>query len=371
MTGADAGRSRIFISYRHESTEHAVRHLAQDLGREFGEARVFLDVASIDPGADFIEVLEQGLRSCAAVLVVIGPGWLAAADPKGRRRLDDPDDWVRREVEASLGSIGVRVFPVLVDATPMPASSDLPVALHGLTRRQAFPLTARHWTNDLASLIAHLRRVPGLAPAPPPLPPPRASVAWQATRSWWDGGKLLRWLSRHALRVGSGMVAVGVLAAVLWIASGWRAQPPTLVTAKSDPPTAPVSLPTELPTEPTRAGIPPATALPVSALHGEWKAGAGLVDRKTNVALKLSFRFDLTGHGEAELQRDDKTTCRGAVSSRVDGGRLLIEGAKALSCSDGSSYASPRIECSDPAALEPQCYGSNPDGSRYSFVLSR
>ena len=158
-------RSRIFISYRREDAEHAVGRLAEDLRKYFPRDQVFQDIASIDPGADFVEALQQALDTCAAVLVVIGPRWLGVTDPQGRRRLDFPDDWVRHEVAESLRQPGVRVFPVLLDAN-MPSAESLPEDLKPLTRRQAFPLTVRHWPNDVARLVEFLRKVPGVATTP-------------------------------------------------------------------------------------------------------------------------------------------------------------------------------------------------------------
>jgi hypothetical protein len=102
------GRSRIFISYRRADSEQAASRLAEDLRRHFAPEQVFQDFASIDPGADFAEAVQRGLDTCAAVLVVIGPGWLDATDRQGRRRLDLPDDWVRHEVVESLKHPDVR-----------------------------------------------------------------------------------------------------------------------------------------------------------------------------------------------------------------------------------------------------------------------
>jgi formylglycine-generating enzyme required for sulfatase activity len=154
--------SRIFISYRREDSELAASRLAEDLRRHFASEQVFQDFASIDPGADFIDAVQRGLDTCAAVLVVIGSKWLNVVDRKGRRRLDVPGDWVRHEVAESLRRPGVRVFPVLLDHAEMPGLDDLPEDLQALTRRQAFPLTVRHWGKDVAELVEHLQRVPGL-----------------------------------------------------------------------------------------------------------------------------------------------------------------------------------------------------------------
>jgi len=154
--------SRIFISYRREDSELAASRLAEDLRRHFAPAQVFQDFASIDPGADFVDAVQRGLDTCVAVVVVIGSKWLNVVDRKGRRRLDVPDDWVRHEVAESLRRPGVRLFPVLLDHADMPGLDDLPEDLQALTRRQAFPLTVRHWGKDLAELVEHLQRVPGL-----------------------------------------------------------------------------------------------------------------------------------------------------------------------------------------------------------------
>lgn len=183
MTANNAPTSSIFISYRHDAdSELAASRLAEDLRRHFAREQVFQDFTSIDPGADFVEVLERGLEICAAVLVVIGPNWLGVVDDKGRRRLGLADDWVRREVAESLRRPGVRVFPVLLGDARMPGVDDLPEELHPLTRRQAFPLTVRHWAKDIEELVDYLRRVPGLEGAPVK-DTPRAEAARQEIQS--------------------------------------------------------------------------------------------------------------------------------------------------------------------------------------------
>jgi len=154
-------RSRIFINYRREDTEHLVGRLAERLRGEFGPAQIFEDAASIEPGVDFADALRHGLQTCAAVLVVIGPRWLTVAKGAPGPRLNDPDDWVAYEISESLKQPDVRVFPVLVDAT-MPNGDELPESVRPLIRRQAFVLTRHHWDADVATLIGHLRRVPGL-----------------------------------------------------------------------------------------------------------------------------------------------------------------------------------------------------------------
>ncbi len=163
-TASTATRSRIFISYRREDSEHVVGRLADDLRQRFGaDNQVFLDHSSIVPGSDFSDSLQQALAECAAVLVVIGPGWLGATDKRQRRRLELDDDWGRNEVAACLRDAAVRVFPVLVGGAEMPLADELPTPLRTLARRQALPLATRHWHPDVAALVRLLQQVPGLA----------------------------------------------------------------------------------------------------------------------------------------------------------------------------------------------------------------
>jgi hypothetical protein len=86
------------------------------------------------------------------LLAVIGDRWFAAADEDGRRRLDDPGDFVRLEIEAALAR-GVRVIPVLVDGARVPRPDQLPPSLAALARRQAVELSHARFSSDLSSLL--------------------------------------------------------------------------------------------------------------------------------------------------------------------------------------------------------------------------
>jgi hypothetical protein len=61
-----------------------------------------MDIDSIAYGDDFESTLQSKLEVCTAMLVLIGPSWLTMRDNNGTRRLDDPADYVRREIEAGL-----------------------------------------------------------------------------------------------------------------------------------------------------------------------------------------------------------------------------------------------------------------------------
>ena len=93
----------------------------------FGDKSVFMDESAIQPGQEFPQEIREAILGCRAMLVIIGPYWLAAGEAaSGTRRLDDPADWVRQEVEAGLARPEAAVIPVLTDGAKMPNKSHLP-----------------------------------------------------------------------------------------------------------------------------------------------------------------------------------------------------------------------------------------------------
>jgi hypothetical protein len=95
---------------------------------------VFRDVDALRPGQDFVEAIADRLGTCRACLVLIGRDWLNAADPSGRRRLDQEGDYVRQEIAAALARPDVAVIPVLVEGAAMPAAESLPESIRPLAR---------------------------------------------------------------------------------------------------------------------------------------------------------------------------------------------------------------------------------------------
>jgi hypothetical protein len=188
---------RIFISYRRDDSIGYAGRLQGDLSRRYSDEHVFRDI-EIPPGADFGEYITSLVDKCNIVLAVIGPRWLDARDREGQRRLDDPQDWVRLEIERALARDGVEVIPVLVDGAKLPPRDELPASLLGLRRRNAFELSDRRWDYDLEELGKHLDALlrgtsavrvrpaavattptPAAVPTPPPPPEPadRTSAA--------------------------------------------------------------------------------------------------------------------------------------------------------------------------------------------------
>jgi TIR domain/WD domain, G-beta repeat len=148
----------IFISYRRQESSHLAGRLYDRLAERFGEERVFMDVATIDLGVDFAEVITRAVGTCQVLLAVIGSQWVTVADADGRRRLKDPNDFVRLEIQAALER-DVRVIPILVEGAPMPRLRDLPRPLAGLARRNALTMRHESFPYDAERLLEAIERV--------------------------------------------------------------------------------------------------------------------------------------------------------------------------------------------------------------------
>lgn len=146
----------VFINYRGADSDSYGVLLYQHLVGHFGEDLVFVDCESIPAGADFVEELLGRVRSARVLLAVIGPRWLTAADPAtGQRLIDNPDDWIRRELREAFAA-GVRVIPVLTEQIMSPAEGDLPADIAMLSRCQYRRLRHHDSTADLARIVADL-----------------------------------------------------------------------------------------------------------------------------------------------------------------------------------------------------------------------
>jgi tetratricopeptide (TPR) repeat protein len=140
----------VFISYRRSDAPAHAGRLYDHLAARFGEANVFKDLDSMEPGADFVETIEDAIGRCDALVVVIGSGWDSS-------RLDDPRDWVRLEIANALER-GIRVVPVLVQGASIPLAADLPEDVRPLRRRHAVELSEGAWTVQVKALVGSLER---------------------------------------------------------------------------------------------------------------------------------------------------------------------------------------------------------------------
>ena len=153
----------IFLSYRRSDSVGAAGRLFDRLAEHFGADQVFRDIDSIEAGENFEERIRDALRLATAVLVVIGPRWLEARSQDGTRRIDDPSDYVRREIEMALSSDAAdAVVPVLVEGAALPMPESLPRSVKELALRNNWELSDRRWDNDTRDLIKHLEQRLGI-----------------------------------------------------------------------------------------------------------------------------------------------------------------------------------------------------------------
>ena len=148
---------RVFMSYRRDDTDFPAAWLYERLTSHLGREQVFKDVDSIELGDDFVAMITSAVGSCDALLALIGDRWLEMTNDTGQRRLDDPHDFVRLELEAALKR-KVRVIPILLGSASMPTADQLPASLSKLTRRQALQLTTARFEADIGRLLRVLDR---------------------------------------------------------------------------------------------------------------------------------------------------------------------------------------------------------------------
>jgi tetratricopeptide (TPR) repeat protein len=141
----------IFISYRRDDTEDVAGRISDFLADRFGHDRVFQDVEKIAPGVRWDQAIDTAIARSDVVLVIIGPKWSTIA-ANGTRRLDDPEDELRKEVATALARPGTRVMPVLVGGAALPSLDELPDDIKTLTRFQATTIRTERFRDDMADL---------------------------------------------------------------------------------------------------------------------------------------------------------------------------------------------------------------------------
>ena len=144
--------SGVFICYRREDSGGFAGRLHRDLTRAL-QCDVFIDIDSIKGGDDFVAAISNRMAHCSTLLILVGSKWLSATDRDGRRRLDDPNDFVRQEIEEGLRKPHLLVVPVLLDGAAFPDTKDLPDPIRPLARRNAIELTNKRWDYDVAELL--------------------------------------------------------------------------------------------------------------------------------------------------------------------------------------------------------------------------
>jgi hypothetical protein len=156
----------VFVSYRRGDSAGHTGRVVDSLVRHFGRSAIFQDVQSIEAGRRWDEVIRDSVGRCRVLVAIIGRDWLIA-DNDGRRRIDDPQDHLRREIVTALGR-NIPVIPVLVEGARMPTDAELPEDMKSLTQWQAHELSDSRWEYDAGRLMSVVERVAEITTAYPP-----------------------------------------------------------------------------------------------------------------------------------------------------------------------------------------------------------
>ena len=171
---------RIFISYRRDDEAGTAGRLYDHLVHfaKIPRDHIFKDVDNIVPGTNFVTTLTSEVVRCQVMLAIVGRRWINATDGSGRRRLDDPCDFVRIELEAALNR-GIPLIPLWVDGAQVPGPHDLPDSLSRIREQQGIEVRNASFDSDVRRLVKaiewHEARLPSPhedAGALPELPPP-------------------------------------------------------------------------------------------------------------------------------------------------------------------------------------------------------
>ena len=149
----------VFINYRRSDTVWPAQALSTALRAAFGDDRVFLDMRSVGAGDEFGQEIEDSLGRAAVLIVVIGERWLFVHDDVGRRRIDNGNDWVRREIRTGLSAPECTVIPVFVDGAALPRDpAALPDDIQSLLDRQGVHLRQDDPDAAIAALVERIER---------------------------------------------------------------------------------------------------------------------------------------------------------------------------------------------------------------------
>jgi hypothetical protein len=147
---------KVFLSYRRDDSAAYAGRIEDRLQRAFGRYLLFMDVDNVPLGVNFAKTLHDEVAKCEVLLAVIGRNWLSAQDDEGKRRLDNPDDFVRIEIATALRR-NIRVIPILLDGATVPKANELPEELKELALRNGLDVRHTSFHNDMNRLIRSLK----------------------------------------------------------------------------------------------------------------------------------------------------------------------------------------------------------------------
>jgi hypothetical protein len=153
--------AKVFISYRRDDSKWPALLIHERLKVIFGGNVLFFDVATLDPGDEFEERIMETLNQIDVLIAIIGTEWLTITQDSKKRRLDNPDDILRREIAIALKR-NIRVIPVLVDGATMPKEEELPDDLKPLAKRNECRINHMSFDYDMGKLVNSIGKTLGV-----------------------------------------------------------------------------------------------------------------------------------------------------------------------------------------------------------------
>jgi len=149
---------KIYISYRRFDAEGYAGRFYDMLVGHFGISSVFMDIDSIPLSSDFVSEIQREIKQYDVFLALIGPRWHSDIDEDGNRRIDNPNDFVRIELETAINN-GLRIVPILIQDAEMPHPNDLPSSLEKLFHFNAVIIRHDRFMSDVSKLIEAIESV--------------------------------------------------------------------------------------------------------------------------------------------------------------------------------------------------------------------
>jgi TIR domain-containing protein len=145
----------IFISYRRQDSKDAATYLRALLSRQFGAEKIFRDLDSLKPGADFPSLISSTISAARVFIPIIGKTWLSVTGPDGKPRIFAKYDLVRTEIESAL-RLGIDVIPVYLDGVKPLQSKELPKSIGELANKTAIELS---WFDGVSKLRKQISEI--------------------------------------------------------------------------------------------------------------------------------------------------------------------------------------------------------------------
>ena len=114
----------IFISYRREDTSGYAGRLYDQVSSHFGRDHVFMDVAGLEPGSDFVATIKKKVGTCDA-LIAHSSVKIGSRSRTSKIRFASRNRGISSVLRSPLPSNGVEVILVLVGGAKMPLSTGI------------------------------------------------------------------------------------------------------------------------------------------------------------------------------------------------------------------------------------------------------